>query len=97
MESFGIVLLEAMACGRPIVCSNIDGYRAVVPAEGARLVPPGDAGALVRALTEVGENEIMRRRMAERNRAAALAFDWPAIAGRVRDEYRLALAAARQG
>src|SRR5262249_15244351 len=52
-ESFGIVLLEAMACGRPVVCSDISGYRAVVEPAGARLVPPRDASALARTILDL--------------------------------------------
>ena len=43
-ESFGIVLLEAMAAGTPIVCSDIHGYKGVVRrGEQALLVPPGES------------------------------------------------------
>ena len=56
-ESFGVVLLEAMAAGTPIVASDLDGYRNVArPGVDGVLVPPGDvdalAGALRRALTD---------------------------------------------
>ncbi len=57
-ESFGMVLLEAMAANTLVVASDIDGYRDVVGAD-AVLVPPGDAGALAEALGSVlwpGEN-----------------------------------------
>ena len=50
-ESFGVVLLEAMAAGTALVASDIDGYRTVSRADReALLVPPGDAGALRAAL-----------------------------------------------
>jgi phosphatidyl-myo-inositol alpha-mannosyltransferase len=53
-ESFGIVLLEGMASGTPVVASDIDGYRTVAT-DGldAVLVPPGDATALAGALSDV--------------------------------------------
>src|SRR5262249_30081250 len=69
-ESFGIVLLEAMACGKAIVCSDIDGYRAVVPPEGAVLVKPGDAAALATAIEELLANPQKLRQMGDANRRA---------------------------
>ena len=50
-ESFGIVLLEGMAAGTPVVASELPGYRRVArPGTDARLVPPGDPAALAKAL-----------------------------------------------
>ncbi len=91
MESFGIVLLEAMASGRAIVCSDIEGYRAVVPADGAQLAPPGDAARLTEALARVLADGAGRARMGEVNRRAALPFDWALVTDRVRAEYERAL------
>ena len=55
-ESFGVVLLEAMAAGIPVVASDLTGYRAVARAgRDAVLVAPGDAGALAEALRAVLE------------------------------------------
>ena len=51
-ESFGMVLVEAMAAGTAVVASDIDGYRDAAGGH-AVLVPPGDAGALSRALAGV--------------------------------------------
>jgi len=53
-ESFGVVLLEAMAAQTPIVASDLPGYRNVArPDQDAILVPPGDAAALADALNRV--------------------------------------------
>jgi phosphatidylinositol alpha-mannosyltransferase len=96
-ESFGIVLLEAMACARPIVCSDIPGYRLVVDPSGARLVPPGDAAGLARAITELAQDPERRRQMGGLNRRRAEAFEWGQIARRVREEYLGALAQRWEG
>src|SRR6185437_3998377 len=53
-ESFGMVLLEAMALGKPVVATAIDGYKQVMQDERqGRLVPPRDASALAQALLEL--------------------------------------------
>ncbi len=87
-ESFGIVLLEAMAAGRPIVASNIEGYASVLTngAEGL-LVPPRDSEKLAEALITLLTDERMRKEMGVRGRATASQYDWERISRRVMDFY----------
>jgi len=88
-ESFGIVLLEAMACSRPIVASRIDGYVGLVgDVECGTLVPPGNAEALDRALQPLLQDADLRRTLGARGAAAARAYDWSAIAERLDAIYR---------
>jgi phosphatidyl-myo-inositol alpha-mannosyltransferase len=95
-ESFGIVLLEAMACGKPIVASRIEGYEALVDKAGcARLAAPGDAEALARELTALLASPDTQRRLGLAGAAAALEYDWPAIALRLDAIYRRVVGAAR--
>jgi phosphatidylinositol alpha-mannosyltransferase len=81
-ESFGMVVVEAMAAGRPVVASDIPGY-----AEAARgaaiLVPPGDGVALAEALWRVGQDGPLRARLAARGIARAQALDWSHVAEHV--------------
>lgn len=93
-ESFGIVLLEAMAAGRAVVCSDIDGYREVITAEGARRVRSSDAESLADGIRAVVQDPALRRRMGAANRQAVARYDWDRLADRVREEYLLALASA---
>ncbi|MDI6815448.1 MAG: glycosyltransferase family 4 protein, partial [Dehalococcoidales bacterium] len=87
-ESFGIVLLEAMAVGKPIVASNIDGYASLVThgAEGL-LVPPKDEEMLARTLASLMTNKSLQQQMGARGRAKALNYGWEQIAQRVFDYY----------
>jgi phosphatidyl-myo-inositol alpha-mannosyltransferase len=86
-ESFGVVLLEAMAAGLPVVASDIPGYRDVLPPEAGRLVATGDATALAAALTELLADAELRHRVGEAGRRAAAAYAWPRIAARVLEVY----------
>lgn len=87
-ESFGIVLLEAMAAGRPVVATDIDGYRELAgDGSGARLVPPSDAGALASELTCLLRDAALRRQVGDTGRTFAARFDWSAIAHRLEAIY----------
>jgi len=91
-ESFGIVLLEAMASGCPVVASDIPGYRSVVtPGENAEAFSPGDVGALERALVMLADNPGRRGELSQRGRVRALEFGWPQIAERIEGVYFEAL------
>jgi phosphatidyl-myo-inositol alpha-mannosyltransferase len=90
-ESFGIVLLEAMAAGKPIVCSDIEGYRHVAPPEGASFVPPREPHALAKELRAVLDDEPRRRKMAAFNLGYVRRFDWPVVAREVVREYQVTI------
>ena len=83
-ESFGLVLLEAMAAGRPLVASDIAGYRSVLTdgREGL-LVEPGDPEALAAALLRLLRDPELRARMGAQGRATARGLAWDKVAGRV--------------
>ncbi len=87
-ESFGIVLLEAMALGKPIVASKIEGYAGLVKdGDEGLLVPPKDAKSLARALLTLLSSESLRRQMGEKGRLKAQNYDWKRIAQRVLKYY----------
>jgi len=87
-ESFGIVLLEAMAAGTPIVCSDIHGYKGVVRrGEEALLVPPRDHQALVGAISRLLDDPALRATMGASGHVRAQQFSWPSITAKVDDYY----------
>ena len=88
-ESFGIVLLEAMAASKPIVASNIEGYAGIVTRDvDGLLVKPGDAKALANALTLLIEDKSLRERMGAQGRLKAENYRWEHIAQRVMEYYQ---------
>jgi phosphatidylinositol alpha-mannosyltransferase len=82
-ESFGVVLLEAMAAGTPVVASDIAGYADVARnRREALLVPPGDAGALGRALQCVLGDGRLAAELVEAGTARAASFSMDRLAER---------------
>lgn len=92
-ESFGIVLVEAMAAGLPVVASRIAGYDEVVTdgVEGF-LVPARDAAALAGSAGRLLDDPDLARRMGEAGRERARRYDWDSVAGELEAIYREAIA-----
>ncbi len=91
-ESFGIVLLEAMAAGRPVIASDIHGYKRVVQRNvTGLLVEPKDPDALCSALQRLVADPAMRERMGRAGADRATEFDWPHVTAQLVDVYREAL------
>lgn len=97
-ESFGMVLTEAFAAGKPVLASDIPGYREVLHdgVEG-QLLPAGDALALAEALRRLALEPARRARMARAARERAERFAWPHVAREVLDCYEQAGMLARLG
>ena len=87
-ESFGIVLIEAMAVGKPIVASNIEGYANVLShgVEGL-LVPPKNAEKLAEALVSLMSDESLRQQLGANGWHRATEYSWESVAQRVLDYY----------
>ena len=80
-ESFGVVLIEAMAAGTPIVASDLPGYRRVaLPEVHALLTPPGDTAALATALKRVLEDAELGRALAVQGAVRAEEFSMRSLA-----------------
>lgn len=88
-ESFGIVLLEAMACARPVIATNIIGYASVLKhgTEGI-LVPPKDDDSLAQAILKLVDDRQLRERLGEQGRINAEKYSWANIARQVMDYYK---------
>jgi len=81
-ESFGIVLVEAMAAGLPVVASAIAGYDEVIrDGIDGILVPPNDQHALAAAIGRVLTDPELARRLGESGRERATEFSWDSITG----------------
>jgi glycosyltransferase involved in cell wall biosynthesis len=93
-EGFGLPVLEAMACGTPVICSNV----ASLPEVGGRaviLVPPLDTGRLADEMQRVLEDASLRQEMRAAGRIQASRFTWRAMADGTATTYAAAAKAAK--
>lgn len=90
IEGLGVVLLEAMSFGKPVVASMAGGITDIVrPGENGLLVPPGDAAALASALEGLARNPRRMRRMGDVARTDVRErFSWDSILDRLESVYR---------
>ncbi len=85
-EAFGLVLLEAMAQGTPVIASRVGGIPEFVEdGKAGRLVPPGDAGALATALLRLWDDGTARSAMGEYGKREIVPrYSWEAVVDRLR-------------
>jgi phosphatidylinositol alpha-mannosyltransferase len=88
-ESFGIVLLEAMSAGRPILATRIDGYSEVLThGQEGLLVEPKDPQALAVGLTHLLADRTLRAEMGHRGQTTAQRYDWSSVTDQILDFYQ---------
>jgi phosphatidylinositol alpha-mannosyltransferase len=93
--SFGITLLESMACETPVVCSDILGFRDVVKHEREALMfHCGDVDALADDLVRLLDDETLRARLGKTGRQNAQAYGWSSVTAAVLDVYTAVLGAS---
>ena len=88
-ESFGIVLLEAMAAGAPVVASDIDGYRDIIRhGDNGLLAAPRNPDAIATAIARVADRPGLAGRLSAAGRSAALDYRWQRVASDVESYYQ---------
>src|SRR5439155_24102302 len=87
-EAFGLVLVEAMACGLPVIAADAHGPAQLVAAGSGWLVPADDQNALAEALLTVASDPPERKRRGKRaHQHSRASYGWPLIAARVVNLY----------
>ncbi len=88
-EAFGIVILEAMASGIPVVATNVGGIPEVIKkSRSGILVPPGDEVALKNAIHTLLSAENLRRDLGKAGRRAVeREYSWKVVASKIEAEY----------
>jgi D-inositol-3-phosphate glycosyltransferase len=93
-EPFGLVAIEAMACGTPVIASEVGGLKfTVIPDETGLLVPPQNVGAFATAIDRILSNEVWAHKL--RKQAVSRVqqtFSWSSIGIQLSDLYRSLLA-----
>lgn len=74
-EGFGLPIVEAMACGCPVICSNVSSMPEVA-GDAARLIDPRNPDDLATAIEEVVESSVTQKDLAQRGLARAATFTW---------------------
>jgi phosphatidylinositol alpha-mannosyltransferase len=93
-ESFGIILLEAMAAGVPIVASDLDPFRRVLDdGRAGMLFRTGDPAALAKALAGLLDDPARRQRLVEIGAEVVAGYDWPVVAKQIVAVYETVVAA----
>jgi glycosyltransferase involved in cell wall biosynthesis len=93
-EGFGMPVLEAMACGTPVVCSSSSSLPEVA-GDAALLVPPDDSDALAQALGQALEDGVLRQQMRNRGLTQAARFSWEQTARQTLAIYEKVLSQTR--
>ena len=97
-ESFGIILLEAMAAGTAILASDLDAFRRVLDdGRAGVLFPTGDSAALASCVAGLLDDPDRRATLARVGREVVAAYDWPVVARQVLDVYETVIAAVPVG